>query len=101
MLQSRVEAHGVLAHDDEINVRIASGDMGQIAHGAEVGIKLELLTELDVNAGESAADRCGDWPLERYMRALNGFRQCLRDVFFVFFVSFRTSLDGFPFELDP
>jgi hypothetical protein len=73
--------------------------MGQVAHRAEVGVKLELLAELHVDAGEASADRRGDRAFQCNVCAFNGFGQRLGNVFFVFFVSFGASLDGFPLKL--
>ena len=53
VFQAGVEAFGILANDDEGHVRIASRNVRQILDGAEVGVQVELLTQLDIDAGES------------------------------------------------
>src|SRR5271155_144035 len=59
MLEAGVKALGVFADDDEVHVRIAGRNMGQIADGTKVGVELELLAQGDVDAGKAAADRGG------------------------------------------
>ena len=98
MLQTRIKAFGVLPNDDQIDVRIARRNMRQIAHRPEVGIKIELLSKLYVDAGKAPADRGCDRTLECDMRAFDRLGQRLGNVFFVFFVSFCASLNGLPLE---
>src|ERR1700686_1799287 len=57
VLESRVQAIRILPNDDEVYVRIARGDVGQIANRTEVGVELELLPQGDVDAGKAAANR--------------------------------------------
>ena len=73
--------------------------MRKIPHGAKVGIQLELLAQLNIDAGKASADRGGDRTFQRDMRALNRFSQFLGDVLFVFFESFGAGLNSFPLEL--
>ena len=55
VLQSGVETFGVFAHDDQIDVWIARGNMRQIADRPEVCVKLKLFPQRDVNAGKAAS----------------------------------------------
>src|SRR6202041_3109599 len=91
----------VFAHDDQVYIRIARGNVGQIANGTEVGVELEFLAQRDVDAGKTAANRSAYRPLESNMRALDGFCQFLGNVFFIFLEGLGPSHEGFPFKLDP
>jgi hypothetical protein len=99
VLQSGVKAFGVFSNNDQINIGITSGNVRQIAHRAEVGVKLELLPELHVDAGKAAANGRSNRALQRDVCTFNGFRQRLGNVFFVFFERLGASLNRFPFKL--
>ena len=45
VLQSRIQTFGVLAHDDEIELRIAARHVWQRAHRTQVGVKIECFSE--------------------------------------------------------
>ena len=100
MLDAGVQAFGVLADDDQVNIGIAGGDSRQIADRPEVGEQLELLAQRDIDAGESAADRRGYRALQADVRALDRLRQLFRDVFVIFLVGFGAGRVAFPLELD-
>ena len=51
VFQAGVQAFGILAHDDEIDIRIARGNVRQIPDGPEVRVQLELLAQRDIDAG--------------------------------------------------
>src|SRR5262249_27148254 len=71
VLKAGIKAFRVFPHDHQIDIRITCGNVRKIAHRAEVGVKIELLSELNVDAGEAAADGRGNRPFERDARALN------------------------------
>src|SRR5581483_4120450 len=100
VLQARIETLGILTNDDQVDVRIARGNMRQITYRTEVRVELELLAQLHVDAGEPATHRRGDWAFQRDMRALDGFGELFRYVFAVFFKRVGAGQNGFPFELE-
>ncbi len=60
VLQSAVEAFGVFADDDQVDVFVARGHAGDRTGRAVVGVELEFLPHLDVDAAEAgAAGRSG------------------------------------------
>ena len=64
MFEGDIEALDVLADQDEIYVFVATAGN----HGldrSQIGIKLELLSQANVDGAESAADRRRQWPLQR------------------------------------
>src|SRR5690606_38867123 len=78
-LYARIQPFGVLAEDDQIDVAERRLDAGQRAARADVGVQVELLAELDVDALETLPDRSRDGPLERDVvpadRVHHGIRQ--------------------------
>ena len=74
--------------------------IGQIDNRAKVGKQLELLSELDVDAGKAAADRGRERPFERDAGALNRVEQALGDVLVVLLIGVGAGCERFPFELD-
>src|SRR6266702_1041346 len=99
VFKSGIKSLRILPDDDEINVRIASGDMRQIANGAEIRIKLEALAQFDINAGKAATDRRSYRTLQSNSRALDGLDQLARNVFVIFLVGVSAGFESFPFEL--
>src|SRR2546429_5824264 len=99
VFKSGIKSLRILPDDDEINVRIASGDMRQIANGAEIRIKLEALAQFDINAGKAATDRRSYRTLQSNSRALDRFDQLSRNVFVIFLVGVSARLESLPFEL--
>src|ERR1044072_4740847 len=75
VLKPRVEALGVLAHDDEVEFGVARPHVRQRAHGADVGIAVERLAQSNVDRREALADRRRDGAFERDLVALDGFEQ--------------------------
>ena len=84
VLDARVQSLGIFADDDEIDARIAGGDAGKIADGAEVAEQFELPAQLHVDAAESAADGRGHRPFQRHPGALDGLDQLLGNVLVIF-----------------
>src|SRR5258708_24971785 len=60
VLKAGIEAFGILANDDEIDVRVAGGNVRQITDRAEVRVELEFLAQGNVDAGKAAAHRSGN-----------------------------------------
>ena len=77
------------------------GQSGQILDWAEVGEEIELLAQGDIDALEAPSDRRGDWPLERYVGAFDGFRESGGNVLAVDFKGFSAGGEPLPFPLDP
>ena len=73
VLQAHILALGILAHDHQVHAGIFRGEAGQIANGPQIGEKIELLAQRDVDALEAAADRRRHRPLERHAVAFDGF----------------------------
>src|SRR5205085_12610521 len=96
----RVEPFCIFAHDDQINIRIAPGDMRHGANGPEVGEKFETLTKFDIDAGKPSANRRRNRTFQADAGALDRFVEIFRDVLLVFFKSFGTGCEPFPFEFD-
>ena len=99
MLESGVQAFRILAHDDQVYVGIASGNVGQITNGSKIGVEFEFLPQRDVDAGETAANRCGDRTFERDVGSFDRFDYFFRNVFFIFFKRVCPDHESFPFEL--
>ena len=59
-----VLALGVLAHHHQIDLLVAGVQAGERASGADVGVKVELLTQRDVHAAVAAADGGRQRPLQ-------------------------------------
>ena len=59
MFQTGVKTFCVLAHDDQVHVGIASGDMRQIPDRPEIRVQVKLFAQRYVDAGKAAADRRG------------------------------------------
>src|SRR5262249_17529982 len=79
---SAVEAFGVLADNHHVDVVEPRFDAGEISHGANGCVEVELLAELHVHAFEALADRRGDRTFERDLVRLDGRERALReDVF--------------------
>jgi len=72
--------------------------MRQIAYRAKIRVKIELLSQLNVDAGKASTHRRSDRAFERDARALDRFGEFLGNVLFVFFVGLGPSLNGFPFK---
>src|SRR6266404_3511191 len=53
VFDSRVEIFGVLAHDNQVEFRIAAGNIRQCTYGTQVGVKIERLAQPHVNGSES------------------------------------------------
>ncbi len=71
MLDARVQALGVFAHDDQVDIRIAGRDMRQVADGAEIRVQLKALAQLHVDAGKAAADGRGHRTFQSHAGALD------------------------------
>src|SRR6185369_9530786 len=98
VLNAGVEAFGVLAHDNQIDIGIARRHVGQIPDGPEIRIELELFTQRDVDAGKAAADWRGDGPLQRDLVSFDRLREIFWNVFAVLRISVSTGGIGLPLE---
>src|SRR5580658_3278643 len=78
-----IKTLGVFAHHDQVYARIAGGNMRQVANRPEVGEEFEALAQLDVNAGEAAANGSGNGTLQSDAGALDGLAEFLGNVFVV------------------
>jgi hypothetical protein len=99
VLQPGIQALGVLAHDDEVNIRIARGDVRQITNRPEVRVQLKLLAQRHVDAGKTAAYGRGDRPLQSHARALDRFDYLFGDVLAMFLEGIGPHGERFPLEL--
>ena len=100
VLDARVQAFGIFANHDQIDIGILRRHARQVDDRPEIGEQLELLAQGDVDAGKSAAHRSRDRPLEPDVRALDRLGQFLRDVFLVLRVGFGAGGETLPLELD-
>ena len=80
VLQPGVQILGILAHDHQIDVRIARLQPRQILHRPEVRKQLELLPQRHVDRREPAAHRSRHRPLQRHLVLFNRPVQRLRNV---------------------
>src|SRR5207244_873990 len=71
VLKPRIKSLGIFPDDYQINVRIARGNMRQVANGAEIRVKLEALAQFNINAGKAATNRCSHGTLQSNSRALD------------------------------
>ena len=71
VLQAAVESLGVFANDDEVDVFVARRHAGHRSGGAIVGVKMQLLTQLDVDAAEAGAAWSGRRAFERGVRVFD------------------------------
>jgi hypothetical protein len=65
-LDPRVEVLGVLAHDDEIDARVARTHPLIALARTHLAVEVERFAKRDVDASEARADRSRDRPLERH-----------------------------------
>src|SRR5208282_6038956 len=91
---------GVFAHYNQIDARIASGNMRQVADRPEVGEKFEALAQFDIDAGEAAADGRGHRTLQSDTGALDRFAEFFGNVIVVRLKGFGAGGEAFPFEFD-
>src|SRR5699024_1377570 len=61
---ARIHAFGVLAHGGDIDAVIARARTGEGHHRTDVGVKLEVLAQGDVDRAEAFTDGCRHRPLE-------------------------------------
>ena len=82
VLQAAVEAFGVFADDDQVDVFVARRHAGHRSGRPVVGVELQLLPQLDVDAAEAGAAGRGGGAFERGVGAadrgerLGGQRRC-------------------------
>ena len=101
VLKAGVKAFSILADDDEVDIRIARGDMRQVPYGTEVSVKFKFLSQRDVNARETASHGRCDRTLQADAGAFQRRNEVFGDVFAVLLVRFGTDDEGFPLEFDP
>src|ERR1019366_792380 len=95
-----VKSFGIFAHHDQVHARVAGGNVREVANGPEVGEEFEALAQLDVDAGEAAADGRGHGTLQSDAGALNGFAEFFGNVLVVLLKGFGAGGEAFPFEFD-
>ena len=72
VLQAAVESFGVFADDDQVDVLVARRHAGHRSGGAVVGVELQLLPQLDVDAAKAGAAGRGGGAFERGVGAADG-----------------------------
>src|ERR1035441_2049184 len=95
-----IKPFGIFADHDQIDARIASGNMRQVADRPEVGEKFEAPTQFDIDAGEAAADGRGHGPLQSDAGALDRFAEFFGNVIVILLKGFGASGEAFPFEFN-
>ena len=95
-----VKSFRIFANDDQIDSRIARGNMRQVADRPEVGEEFEALAQFDVDAGEAAADGRSHRTLQSDAGALDRFAEFFGNVFVVLLKGFGAGGEAFPFEFD-
>src|SRR5260370_654820 len=68
-LDTRVEALGVLADDDQVHVPVTGGRSVEVADRPHRRVEVQLLAEAHVDGDEALADRRGARPLQRHLEA--------------------------------
>src|SRR5258706_13313528 len=71
MLDAGIQTFGILAHDDQIDVLIARLDSWQIFDRPQIGVKIETLAQLHVDAGKTLAH----WSRHRTLEGNAVFRK--------------------------
>src|SRR5437667_449506 len=79
--QPGIKTLRILPHDNQIHIRIPRRNMRQIPNRPEVRVKIKLLAQRHVDAGEASTHRCSDGSLKPHPRPLDRLDQFLRDVF--------------------
>ena len=100
MLESRIKTLGVFAHDDQIEIRIATGNVWQRANRTQVRVKIQSLAQTDVDRPETLADRCGDRPLECDFVPLDRLEQFVGQRVAEFLQRQSARVMRLPFDLD-
>src|SRR5690349_25136829 len=73
--------------------------MRQIANWAKVGIEFKLLSQRDVDTGESATDRRSDRALQTLLCAFKGSDQILGNILTGLLICLCSYSECFPFKL--
>ena len=79
MLDAGIKPFGVLAHDHQVDILITRFDAGQILDRPQIGIEIESLAQLDIDATESFAHRRCHRPLESDSGLIERIHQCPRN----------------------
>src|SRR5207253_10439943 len=82
-LDAGVNVFRVLAEDDHVDLlRLADGrrDAGEVAHGTHARVEVEDLPQRDVEGADAAADRRGQWSLDRDAVLLERLQRFVREV---------------------
>ena len=75
VLDAAVETLGVLSDDDEVHVVVTRLQARQRTNGADGRIQIQPLTEGDVDAAKTLADRCGARAFQRDLEVLDGLER--------------------------
>src|SRR5215470_20255436 len=100
MLDPRVKPFCVFAEDDQVDVGVARGYVRKVLHRTEICEQFKPLAQLNVDAGESPADRRRDWALQPNSRALDRLVQFFWNVFTIALKRLGPGHVGFPLEFD-
>src|SRR5208283_5354733 len=100
VLDTGIQSLGIFADHDQVDARVTRRDMRQVAYGPKVGEEFEALAQLDVDAGEAAADRRSHRTLQSDAGALDRFAEFLGNVFVILLKSFGPGRKAFPLKLN-
>src|SRR4029077_4978166 len=96
-----IQAFSILAVVDEVDIRIARGDMRRVPYGTEGSGEFKFFSQRYVNARETASHGLCDWAFQSDPGAFQRRNEVFGDIFAVLLVGFGTDDEGFPLELDP
>src|SRR5882724_2259235 len=99
MFNPGIQALGVLAKDDQVDVRVLRFQSRKALNWAEIGIQLKLLAQLNIHAAEAVADRGSHWPFQGEPGALDGLDEFLGNVGAGFLERIRADRETLPFKL--
>ena len=95
-----VKPLGIFADDDQVDARIARGNVRKVANWPEVGEEFEALAQFDVDARKAATDWGCDRALQSDAGPLDGVVELFGNVFVVLLKSFGAGGEALPFEFD-
>ena len=97
-LQPRIQVLGVLAKNDQVNIRVVRLEPRQRLHRPEIRVEVKLLTHRHVNRREAATHRRRRRPLQRNAILFNRFVKRLRNQLTVLGEGVRARLKAMPIE---
>ena len=96
MFDAGIKPFGILAHDHQVDVLITRFDPGQILDRPQIGIEIESLAQLDIDAAKSFAHRRRHRPFESDLGLVERIHQRPRDGRPMFFQSLGAGQMGIP-----